>query len=57
MFGLHLRSRGRAHDEARGLVSVCRYCGQPMIKNRAGKWHVEAGAPGDGVEDAAPPGG
>jgi hypothetical protein len=40
LFGFHRRSRGRAHEDETGYVSVCRRCHKPMRKAPGGKWSV-----------------
>lgn len=38
--GFHKRSKGRAHYDDSGYVSVCRRCERPMTKQRDGKWVI-----------------
>jgi len=40
LLGFHTRSRGRAHCEADGYVSACRYCDIPMRRLGNGAWVV-----------------
>jgi len=42
LLGFHRRSRGRAHADERGMVSVCRRCGIAMRRGRNGIWRVAA---------------
>lgn len=38
LLGFHRRSRGRAHADATGFVSVCRHCRKPMRRQADGRW-------------------
>ncbi|MCX7865376.1 MAG: hypothetical protein N2423_10155 [Novosphingobium sp.] len=40
-FGGHERSKSRARVIDGRKVSVCRYCGTVMYKNRAGRWQTQ----------------
>jgi hypothetical protein len=43
--GFHARSRRKAKQTEAGWKSVCRGCGQPMIKLKGGDWRVTLKAP------------
>lgn len=41
LFGKHERSQGRAREQGRSYVSVCKYCGVGMRQGARRKWHVD----------------
>jgi hypothetical protein len=47
LLGLHRRSRGRAHVDEHGMVSICRRCGVAMRRDRNGIWRVSVDDPSD----------
>ncbi|PZU08180.1 hypothetical protein [Sphingomonas sp.] len=39
-FGYHIRSKSKAKKTEAGWKSVCRGCGEPMLKLKGGDWQM-----------------